>query len=306
MLSVIIPAYNEAENIHHARERLCGVLDQNGIPFELLFVNDGSRDDTWARIVACSKEDPRVRGICFSRNFGKEAAIIAGLRSAKGDCCVVIDCDLQHPPEKIPEMVEKWRQGYEVVEGVKRRRGKESRSKRLFARLFYKLLSMSMNMDMEYSSDFKLLDRKAVDAICALPEKAMFFRALSYWIGYKTTQVTYDVAPRLHGETKWSTEKLVGYAIVNLTSFTAKPLLLVIYMGAALLLLALVMGIQTLVRYCMGRSVEGFTTVILLILLIGGGIMICLGIMGYYLARMYDEIKARPQYLIARTTEDEG
>lgn len=298
-ISVILPSYNEEENICRAAERLGAVLAPEGVSWELVFVNDGSKDETWNRIREAAADDPHVTGVSFSRNFGKEAAIMAGLACAKGDCCVVMDCDLQHPPETVVEMLHKWQEGYEVVEGVKRSRGTESRFHGLMAGTFYKIMSSATKIDMSRASDFKLMDRKAVDAILSLPEKNAFFRALSSWVGFKTTSVAFDVRDREAGTSKWSSRSLVKYAIRNISSFSSAPLQIVTVSGIITLLLAIIMGIQTLVRYFSGTAVEGFTTVILLILLIGSLLMISLGIIGYYLARIYEEMKNRPRYLIS-------
>lgn len=302
MLSVIVPAHNEEANIALAAQRIADVLQQADIAYELLFVDDGSKDATFSLIEQEAQNNSRVRGISFSRNFGKEAAIFAGLREARGDCCVVVDCDLQFPPECIPEMVRLWQQGYEVVEGKKASRGKESLFYKCSAGLFYKLISKSTHIDMKSSSDFKLLDRKVMDVLNSLPEKETFFRALSFWAGFKTTSIEFEVAERQYGTSKWSLKSLVRYAVQNITSFTTVPLQLVTLIGMLLLICSLVLGIQTLVKYILGRAVEGFTTVILLLLIIGGGIMISLGIIGHYIARIYDEVKGRPKFIIARRT----
>lgn len=303
MISLVIPSFNEEDNIFPTAKRIKEVLGSAGIAYEIIFVNDGSRDLTWQKIQEASSQDLNVRGLCFSRNFGKEACMSAGLRAAKGDCCVVLDCDLQHPPETIIEMHRLWKEeGYEVIEGIKRSRGKESLGYRLSAGVFYKMMSRCVGFDMASSSDFKLLDRKVVDTLCAMPEKETFFRAMSFWVGYKTTRVEYDVAPRTFGMTKWSPVKLIRYAATNMTSFSAAPLYLVTWVGLFLLLVSVILGLQTLVNWLTGNAVEGFTTVILLLLLVSSCIMISLGIIGYYLAKIHMEIKGRPQYIVARVT----
>lgn len=305
LLSVIIPSYNEEKNIVLAAARLSEVLSGAGITYELLFVDDGSRDRTYALICEEAQKNPCVRGVSFSRNFGKEAAIFAGLREAKGDACVVTDCDMQFPPEVIPQMVNLWKQGYEVVEGKKTTRGTERASHGAFARLFYSLIGHAVGMDMQSSSDFKLLDRKVVDALNTLTERDTFFRALSFWAGFRTATVEFEVLDRANGQSKWSFRGLLKYAVNNLTSFTTAPLRLVTLIGMLLMVGTLVLGVHTLVRYFTGTAVEGFTTVILLLLLIGGSIMISLGIIGHYVARIYDEVKNRPRYLISHRTEEE-
>ena len=306
MLSVILPSYNEEKMIAVATRRMAEVLGGAGIDYELLFVDDGSKDGTWQEIQRCSEEDPHVVGVHFSRNFGKESAMFAGLETAKGDCVVVIDCDLQHPPEKIVEMYRLWEEGYEVVEGIKEDRGEESGLHRFAANSFYGIISRATGMDMASSSDFKLLDRKVVDTLNRLPERNVFFRALSFWVGYKKAEVSYRVQERTEGESKWSTKSLIKYAITNITSFSSVPLHMVTVMGIVTLIVAVVFGVISLVQKIMGIAQPGFTTVILLLLLIGSFLMISLGIIGYYLARIYDEIKGRPRYIISRICGREG
>ena len=300
MLSIILPSYNEGKNISKASGVISELLASNNIPYELIFVDDGSKDDTWNEIEKASKGNPNVVGIHFSRNFGKESALFAGLAESTGDACIVMDCDLQHPPETLIEMYRLWQEGYEVVEGVKRSRGKESILHKASAGLFYKLISKAVKIDMSRASDFKLLDRKAVDSLLALPERNAFFRALSAWIGYKTTTVEFDVREREEGESKWSTWSLIKYAITNIVAFSAAPMQVVTIAGVLVFLFAIILGIQTLIKFFMGHAVAGFTTVILLILIIGSIIMISLGIIGYYISKIYEEVKGRPKYIISK------
>lgn len=304
MLSIIIPAYNEKQNIERTAKTLSGILEKAEIPFELLFISDGSTDGTYEEVCRLAGQDKRVRGAEFSRNFGKEAAIFAGLELAHGDACIVMDCDLQHPPEVIPEMYKLWQEGFEVVEGIKKSRGKESVFHSMFAGMFYGIMSRMMRMDMRSSSDFKLLDRKVVNVLLGLGERNTFFRALSFWAGFCSTKVEYEVQERAFGSSKWSFKSLIRYAISNVTSFSTIPLQMVTVMGMISILFSVILAIQTLVKYLMGTAVEGFTTVILLILIIGGFIMISLGIIGHYLARIYEEVKGRPRYIIRRRTEE--
>ena len=299
MLSVILPSYNEEKMIHIAAARLADILGGAGIEYELLFVDDGSSDKTWSEISAASEKDSHVVGLHFSRNFGKEAAMFAGLERANGDCVVVIDCDLQHPPEKIVEMYRLWEQGYEVVEGIKEDRGEETGFHRFAANSFYGLISKATGMDMSSSSDFKLLDRKVVDTLNKMPERSVFFRALSFWVGFKKTEITYCVQERTEGVSKWSTRSLVKYAITNITSFSSAPLQIVTVLGVIMLAVSVIMGVIALVQKICGVALGGFTTVILLLLFASSIIMISLGIIGYYIAKIYDEIKGRPRYIIA-------
>ena len=301
LLTVILPAYNEEDNIHPAAETISGLLEREHSPFELLFVNDGSRDGTWTAIQRESALNGAVRGLRFSRNFGKESAIFAGLANARGGCAVVIDCDLQHPPEKIVEMYRLWEQGYEVVEGVKTDRGEESPFHAFAARCFYDLISKAVGIDMSSASDFKLLDRKAINALLTIREKNVFFRALSFWVGFKTTTVEFEVRERTAGSSKWSTRSLMRYAVNNITSFSAAPMQVVTVLGVLMLLISVILGVTTLVQKLRGTALGGFTTVIIIQLFTGSIIMISLGIIGYYIAKMYEEVKGRPKFIVAET-----
>ncbi|NCB99610.1 MAG: glycosyltransferase [Clostridia bacterium] len=301
LLSVVLPSYNEELMIERAAERLGRLLNAENITFELIFIDDGSKDGTWFKIEEEARRHKYIRGIHFSRNFGKESAIFAGLAEAGGDCCVVMDCDLQHPPETVVEMYRLWEKGYEVVEGVKHSRGQESLGHKMSAGLFYRIMSKATGIDMSRASDFKLLDKKAVTALLDMPERNAFFRALSSWIGFKTATVKFDVREREAGESKWSTWSLIKYAVTNIAAFSSVPLQIVTVAGVFMFVFALVMGVESLVRYFGGRSLEGFTTVILLILIIGSMVMMSLGIIGYYISQIYKEVKGRPRYIISRT-----
>lgn len=300
MLSVIIPAYNEEKCILHAYEAINSLLTENKIEGEFIFIDDGSKDKTYETISALSKEKDNVTGLHFSRNFGKESAISAGLASVKGDCAVVIDCDLQHPPEKIVEMYRLWEEGYEIVEGIKKERGQEKKMHSLGAKIFYSTISRMAGFDMANSSDFKLLDRKVVDVLNKMPERG-FFRAISYWVGYNKATVEYDVAQRVDGESKWSTRGLVKYAISNISSYSTAPMQIVTALGIIMLIISLIFGVWALIDKIVGRALEGMTTVIIITIFIGSIIMISLGIIGYYIARIYEEIKGRPKYIISST-----
>ena len=303
-LSVILPSYNEELIIRNAAQTVSDILSDAGILFELIFVDDGSKDKTWDTIREVSAEDARVKGVYFSRNFGKESAIIAGLSEASGDCCVVIDCDLQHPPEKIVEMYRLWEQGYEVIEGQKSSRGSESASHSFAAKAFYSIISKATGFDMENASDFKLLDRRAVDVLINMHERNAFFRALSSWIGFETTAVTFDVQEREVGESKWSTWSLIKYALKSISSFSTAPMQLVTILGVIMFIVSIIFGVTSLVQKILGIAQPGFTTVILILLFSSSIIMISLGIIGFYIARIYEEIKGRPKYIIERTCGD--
>lgn len=301
MLSIILPSYNEEKMIAVAAARLAALMEEAEISYQVIFVDDGSKDHTWSEICKAAEGNDHVAGIHFSRNFGKEPAMFAGLERAVGDCCVVLDCDLQHPPEKIVEMYRLWEQGYEVVEGIKESRGEESGLHHFAANSFYCLISKAAGVDMSNASDFKLLDRKVVDTLNQMPERNVFFRAMSFWVGFKKTSVSYCVQERTEGESKWSTRSLIRYAITNIASFSTAPMQIVTWLGGLFLLIGSVLGVQTLVHKLTGQALEGFTTVILIQLLACGAIMLSLGVIGFYVARIYDEIKGRPRYIISET-----
>ena len=296
-MSVIIPAFNEEENIQRTAGTIHDILAAHLIRHELIFIDDGSKDGTWEQIKRAAEQNGFVKGVRFARNFGKEAAIYAGLEAAKGDCAVVIDCDLQMPPEKIPEMYDLYKEGFEIVEGVKSGRGKESLIYKGSAKIFYAFMTKETGCDMRGSSDFKLLGRRAVDAILSFPERDLFFRAMTFWTGYRTVSVSYDVNERVMGNSKWNICSLTRYAVRNITSFTTAPLQLVTFMGFLCFLFSILITVYSLLQYFTGKAVEGYTTLIIVILFIGSMIMISLGIIGYYLGRIYDEIKHRPKYV---------
>lgn len=298
-LSIVIPAYNESGLIAPVIQALHEALDPARINFNIVLVNDGSTDDTWAQIEVAQQQNPQVTGVCFSRNFGKEAAIFAGLQYAQGDCVAVMDADLQHPPVTLVEMYRTWQEGFEVVNAVKATRGKESFLYKLGARTFYRVLSSSTGVDMNGAADFKLMDRKVVNTLVGLDERHLFFRGLSTWVGYKTADVEFNVAQRASGTTKWNKASLLKYAIKNITAFSTGPLQLVSICGVLFLIFAIVVSVQSLVKYFSGTAITGFTTVILLLLIVGSIIMMSLGIIGIYIARIYEEIKRRPRFIVS-------
>lgn len=302
MLSIIIPSYNEEKCIKKAYDTIQALLKENNIEGEFIFIDDGSTDNTYSVIKQLSSDVDNIIGLHFSRNFGKESAISAGLASASGDCAVVIDCDLQHPPEKIIEMYRLWEEGYEIVEGIKKERGQENKIHSFSAKLFYSLISRMAGFDMANSSDFKLLDRKVIDVLNKMPERG-FFRAISFWVGYNKATVEYNVNERVDGESKWSTRGLIKYAFSNITSFSTAPMQTVTVLGVVMLIISVIFGIWALIDKIVGRALEGMTTVIIITIFIGSIIMISLGIIGYYIARIYEEIKGRPKYIISSTTK---
>lgn len=305
ILSAVIPVYNEGLMIGTSVERVKRILTDAGIAHEIILIDDGSKDHSWKEIEKCAQSFPGVKAIKLSRNFGKESALCAGLDLVKGDCCVCLDADMQHPPEIIPQMFSIWQaQGADVVDGVKKSRGNESLRYKLSAGLFYKLLQRTSGIDLNNASDFRLLDRKALDAWRSMPEKQTFFRGMSTWIGFTRAQVEFDVAEREVGESKWSLLALVKLAIHSITSFTAAPLYASAFLGFGLFLAFIFLLCQTIIMKALGYAAEGFTTVIALQLMIGGILMMSVGVIGIYIQKIYEEVKARPRYLIHKLVEN--
>lgn len=301
-ISIVVPCYNEEATIdkyHNAVKSLWeGSRISDRYELELIFINDGSSDNTRSMIEQLSKGDPCVHYTSFSRNFGKEAAIFCGLKQATGDAVVVMDADLQHPPAVIEKMIEKWESGKAIIEGVKSDRGRERHSHRFMSRLFYSLMCRMTGFDMADSSDFKLMDRKVVDVLNSLSEKATFFRALTYWVGFDSDKVEFEVAERSGGTGKWTGRSLFSYAISNMTSFTYAPLYIIGLTGIVILLVGLYLGVDAIITYFEGIAVSGYPSLVILITLCTGGIMLSLGVIAIYIAKMYTELKNRPRYII--------
>lgn len=300
LLSVVIPLYQEGSHIKSSIKEIENVLIENDITYEFILVDDGSMDNTWIELKGLAKDNNRVSILRLSRNFGKESALCAGLEYAKGDMILVMDGDLQHPPEIIPDMVNAWlNEGYELVEGIKRTRGRENIFYRTCARFFYYLIYKSSDINLGRASDFKLMDRKVVEAWKELPERAIFFRGMSAWLGYERKEIEFDVADRVNGRSKWSLLRLIRLAANAITSYTSVPLHCITLLGIIMFIVAVFMGAQTLFMKLSGKASDGFTTVILLQLIIGSAIMTSLGIIGIYLTKIYKEVKARPRYLVS-------
>lgn len=301
MLSVVIPIYQEGSHIKSSIGVIEKVLLLNHIRYEFILVDDGSKDNTWSELKNLINENTHITAIRLSRNFGKESAICAGLEFAKGDMIVVMDSDLQHPPELIPKMITAWREeGYDVVEGIKNSRGKENIFYRSCARIFYYIIYKTADINLLRASDFKLMDRKVVEAWKEMPERAIFFRGMSAWVGYERKQIGFEVADRVNGITKWSVLRLAKLAVNAITSYTSVPLHCITFLGIIMFFGAIILGIQTLYMKFSGRALDGFTTVILLQLVIGSSLMISLGMIGIYLTKIYKEVKGRPRYLISK------
>jgi glycosyltransferase involved in cell wall biosynthesis len=300
-ISVVIPAFREGPHLAKSLVVIANILRQQPFEFELIVVDDGSDDDTWIILQKVAPRIRELRALSFARNFGKEAAIIAGLKHATGHAAVVIDADLQHPPDLIPKMVGRWHEeGFEIINAVKEYRGKESRWNRVAATAFYQIFEKLTGLKLMNGSDFKLIDRKIIDIYCNLPERYLFFRGIVPWFGFRQSAIPFHVHDRVAGEGKWNAMTRALLASNAFTSFSAVPLQFVTLAGIISLFVAFGLSIQTLYIWATGSAIEGFTTVILLVLAIGAVLMISLGIIGQYLAKIYDELKGRPRFLIDR------
>lgn len=301
-ISVVIPLHNEAEAFPKTLLLVIAALQRCATSFEVLAIDDGSTDETWRVLKDLAGNRSlaaALRGIRFSRNFGKESAITAGLAHASGDAVVVMDADGQHPPALITDMVDLWRQGrFQIIEAVKRRRQNETPVRRMFARLFYRTLIVGAQLDLRNSTDYKLLDRVAVRAYLGLPEHGRFFRGLTAWMGLPTARLEIDPPQRTDGSSSWRLTSLVAFARHTIISFTALPLRLISWTGFVGFAFSLILALQTLGKTLAGSAEEGFPTVILLILGLGSLILLSLGLIGEYVSEIYNEIKRRPLYIV--------
>jgi polyisoprenyl-phosphate glycosyltransferase len=300
-LSVIVPVFNEELNVPLIVEKLTAVLSACTSSHEILFVDDGSRDMTMAAIRLLAEADPRVRALSFSRNFGKEVAIAAGIDHALGDAVVMIDADLQHPPAVIAEFVTKWREGYDMVYGQRTDRVTDGKTYSRFAHRFYTLFERFGEIPLpEGAGDFRLISRRVVEALRRMPERARFSKGLYAWVGFKQTGVPYQVAPRIHGQTKWNYRKLFRFALDGLTSFSTVPLRLATYIGVLISVLAFVYAFVTILRtLVLGADVPGFPSILVSVMFFSGIQLIFLGIIGEYVGRIFAEVKERPLYIVA-------
>uniref|UniRef100_B8HV83 Glycosyl transferase family 2 n=1 Tax=Cyanothece sp. (strain PCC 7425 / ATCC 29141) TaxID=395961 RepID=B8HV83_CYAP4 len=299
-VSIVVPLYNEALNVDYLLERLESVCEQLDLSYEIVCVNDGSRDETLSYLIRYHHQNPSIKVINLSRNFGKEVALTAGLDYATGQTVVPIDADLQDPPELIGEMLEKWRNGYDVVYAVRRSRQGESWLKKITADSFYRVISnMSRVAIPRNTGDFRLMDRKVVDALKQLPERSRFMKGLFAWVGFEQTAIYYDRAPRYQGQTKWNYWKLWNFAIDGITSFSLAPLKVWSYIGLGLSLLALFYACFLILRTLIyGVDMPGYASIMVGVLFLGGIQLITLGVIGEYLGRVYEEVKGRPLYLV--------
>lgn len=302
LISIVVPCYNEEGVIAETHRRLLQVLNaQSGIESEILYIDDGSRDQTWPILQTLpSSERVTIRALTLSRNFGHQLAVSAGIERAKGDAVVLIDADLQDPPEVLPEMIREWQSGYEVVYGVRTERDGESAFKRITAAMFYRLINRLSEVPIPVDTgDFRLMDRKVVDALMAMPEHDRFIRGMVSWLGFRQKALPYKRDARWAGETKYPLSKMIKFALTAISSFSTSPLKIASWVGfaasgAAVLGMLYVLGL----RMFTSTWVEGWTALMLAVLFIGGIQLLVLGIMGEYIGRIYGEAKRRPLFLI--------
>jgi polyisoprenyl-phosphate glycosyltransferase len=304
LISIVLPLYREAANLPSMLAALETELSVANIEWETVLVDDGSPDGTWAAVQNEAGRRSNVRAVRLSRNFGKEHAIVAGLEHSSGAAVIVMDADGQHPASLIPKMVNVWREaGVEIVDGVKTHRGRETFGSRVSAALFYFIWNTLSGFELKGASDFKLLSRRAVAAYLDMGERNVFFRGMTAWLGFSRAQIPFEVAERTSGRSGWPVVKRLKLAIDGISQFSSLPLQLVTFAGVVFLCFSVIFGLYTLIVQLAGRSVTGFATVILLLLFIGSLLMISLGIIGIYLARIYEEIKRRPRYVVAALIE---
>lgn len=300
LISVVVPVYNESEVIGTFYDRATKAFScLDGFDYELVFVDDGSRDDSYQKLSMFAATDPHVCILKFSRNFGHQIAITAGIDHARGDCVVVIDADLQDPPEVVSAMIDKWREGFDVVYGVRAEREGEGTLKLATASLFYRLLGRLTAIKIPVDvGDFRLMSRRAVNELKQLREKDRFVRGLVSWIGFNQTGVLYHRDKRYAGETKYPYRKMIKFALDGITSFSTSPLKIASWMGYASALLAILYLISVFIQKALGYTVEGWATIMVALLFLGSVQLICLGILGEYLGRIFNEVKPRPMYVI--------
>ncbi|MGK7893399.1 MAG: glycosyltransferase family 2 protein [Xenococcus sp. (in: cyanobacteria)] len=299
-LSIVIPCYNEEPNIDYLFERLISVLEPLEMTYEIVCVNDGSKDNTLKLLVEYHQRNSAIKVVNFSRNFGKEIALTAGIDYTTGDAVIPIDADLQDPPELIGELIAKWQEGYDVVYATRRSRQGESWIKKFTAQSFYRVIQGLTSVKIPPDTgDFRLMDRKVVEALKQLPETNRFMKGLFSWVGYQQTSILYDRDPRFKGQTKWNYWKLWNFAIEGITAFSSKPLKIWSYIGILISLISFIYaGFLVIRTLILGTDVPGYASLIVAILFLGGMQLLSLGVLGEYLGRIHYEVKRRPLYLV--------
>jgi polyisoprenyl-phosphate glycosyltransferase len=301
IISVILPCHNEAENLDILFSRLEAVFEKMAIPYELVAVDDGSTDNTYARLITHHARNPNIKTIRLARNFGKENTVSCGLRHAGGKCAVIMDSDLQHPPEIIPDLYQKWLDGGQMIYALRRNRDTDGPIRRKFSKLYYWLFGKVGDIKLpEGAGDFRLLDRIVINAVNALPERSRFMKGLMSWVGFRTDQIEFDVAPRYKGTSSWSPVGLIRFAFDGLLSFSSIPLRIWTAIGCIVSLIAFIYMIVLFVRTLVfGADTPGFATIMVSVLMLGGIQLIGLGVLAEYISRIFIEVKQRPLYFIA-------
>lgn len=299
-VSIIIPCYNETGNIKVLYQRILESVNKLDVDYELIFIDDGSIDETFNIIKSLHKENSKAKLVSFSRNFGHQAAIIAGLDFCKGDCAIMMDADLQHPPELIPEMISLWKDGFEIVNTIRDETSSETFFKKLTSRGFYKLINMISKTKIEAgSADFRLLDRKVIESFKEIGEYSIFIRGMINWMGFNSTQIHYSSSERFSGASKYSIRKMISFALDGITSSSSMPLHISMVLGLLISLLSFIYLVYALyIRFFTNEALEGWTSIIISVLFIGGIQLISIGILGEYLGKIFYEVKKRPRYII--------
>ena len=302
-LTVIIPAYNEASGILTFLERLQSALTGCCTDFEVLVIDDGSRDTTWQLVHGAAARYGWLRCLRFTRNFGKEAAVLAGLRHARGRAVIVMDADGQHPPELLPKLLAPWRSGSALIVAARKKAGAVSLMSRINTYTFNRLMHFFTGLDLANASDYRLLDRTVVESLLTFPEKVRFFRGMTAWTGFATAQVEFEVEQRIAGTSQWSVSQLTRLAVVAITAYSAKPLSMIFWLGIFGLGAALLLILQAVYSWLTGIAVTGWSSLTIVILFFGSANLLGVGVLGAYLAQIFDEIKRRPEYIIGETVE---
>jgi len=299
-LSIVVPVYNEAQNLNVFYSRTVETLEKIGLPYEIIYINDGSTDETLDVILEQRQRNPNVKVLDFSRNFGKETALTAGIDFAKGDGVIPIDADLQDPPELMAELVHKWQEGYDVVYATRTSRIGESWMKKTTANVFYRMISKMTRVQIPRDTgDFRLMSRQVVDALRQLRERRRFMKGLFGWTGFNQTAIFYDREPRLGGHTTWNYWKLANFAMEGVTSFSDVPLQIISFLGLAISFFSFLYGLFLIgLTIFHGNPVPGYPSVMVMILFLGGVQLVSLGVIGEYVGRIYDETKQRPLYIL--------
>jgi len=300
LISLVVPVFNEEESVDVYVQTTRGILEAERLDFEIIFINDGSHDATLQRLMALAEADKRIRVINLSRNFGKECALTAGIDHAVGDVLVPMDVDLQDPPEVIPEFLEKWREGYDVVYGVRACRQHDSLAKRTTAALFYRIFNNLSPLHVpENAGDFRLIDRRVADVIRQMPERNRFMKGLFAWVGFNSVDVPYERPKRAAGSTKWGNWRLWNFALDGLFSFSTLPLRVWTYIGATVAILSFCYGSFIIIRTLfLGIVIPGYASLLTVVLFLGGVQLLSIGVLGEYLGRLFIEVKGRPLYII--------